>query len=114
VSLPKTYAEVAELLELRMDGFTPPWDWEERRVTRSGIRRYLMRAYDHPDLYRFQPWMRLWMQIQWTRERCRDLHVVIPPELWDEDKARLAAKIAATSNVSHPEEKERALRWTRR
>ena len=48
------------------------------------------------------------------REQCKTLHVVIPPELWQEDKARLAAKISATSDSSYPEEKERALRWARR
>ena len=58
--------------------------------------------------------LRLWKQIEWTREQCKTLRVVIPPELWQEDKARLAAKIAATRDARYPEEKERALRWTRR
>jgi hypothetical protein len=111
MSLPKTYAEIAETL--RPSGIVPPWDWEERRVTRSGIRRYLMRAYDHPDLYKDPPWLRLWKQIVWTRAMCKELHVVIPPQLWDEDKARLAAKLAVADN-RNPEDKERALRWTRR
>jgi hypothetical protein len=111
VSLPKSYAEISETL--RLMGISPPWNWEERRVTRSGIRRYLMRAYDHPNLYKDQPWLRLWKQIIWTRSMCKALNVVIPAQLWDEDKARLAAKLAVADNTN-PEEKEKALRWARR
>jgi hypothetical protein len=112
MSLPKSYKEVAEQLGLK----TFVWDmaaWRDKRVTRSGIRLFLMRSYYVPT-FADPPWLRLWKQIEWTREQCRTLRVVIPPELWQEDKARLAAKIAATRDARYPEEKERALRWTRR
>jgi hypothetical protein len=109
--LPKTYAEVAA-----MAGVPVPllWDRASLRVTRSGVRRLLMQAYVI-ETYKDPPWLRLWKQVQWVRLTAKNkVHIVIPSELWDEDKARLAAKIAATRDVSYPEEKERALRWARR
>lgn len=111
MSLPKSYAEVGARVDIQLA------DWRERRVTRSGVRRYLMLAYHEiPQDRGDEPsWLRLWAQICWVRGAARyDLHVTIPPELWAEDKARLAAKIAASTDIHFPDEKERALRWTRR
>jgi hypothetical protein len=111
MSLPKSYEEISATL-----GIPIPWGWDpqgSRRVTRSGVRLFLMRAYVIPT-FADPPWLRLWKQIEWTREQCKVLHIVIPSALWDEDKARLAAKISATHDTSYPEEKERALRWARR
>ena len=94
MSLPKTYAEIAEKVGI------PLGDWRERRVTRSGIRRFLMANYlmtgptRAPLIERHPEWLKLWYQIQWVRHQARyTLHVVIPPELWAEDKARLAARM---------------------
>jgi len=113
MSLPKSYAEAASAINI-----TVPLLWEEKsgRVTRSGIRRFLLAAWTETmDInWADPPWLRLWKQIQWTKAKAKELHVVLPPELWDEDKARLAAKIAATRDTRYPEEKERALRWARR
>lgn len=115
MSLPKSYAEVGTAA-----GVPVPLAWAGTsgkalgRVTRSGVRKFLMDAY-HVPTYLDPPWLRLWKQIQWVRKTASDdIHIVIPPDLWAEDKARLAAKIAATGDISYPEEKERALRWARR
>jgi hypothetical protein len=95
--------------------------WRDRRVTKSGIRRFLMlvaRLENNtgPD------WWALWQQIEWARRKARfPLRVEIPVSLWREDQARLAAKLAAAppifddtpDTVLLTREKERALRWTR-
>ena len=112
MSLPKSYDEIARKVRVyRWPGFTGM----NKRVTRSGIRRFLMAAYPNTPVMGTPPWLRLWAQIDWVRRAARyDLHVTLPPELWAEDKARLAAKIAADTDIRFPEEKEKALRWTRR
>lgn len=138
----KTYAEIAEAVEIAycgdegpghetgyvsMDGGPygklPCVHWTERRVTRSGIRRFLMLVYDaEPISYvsrrdeEIPSWLHLWWKIEWVRETARDiLHTTIPPELWAEDKARLAAKLATAKYSVHDwKERERALRWARR
>ena len=111
MSLPKSYYDICTTI-----GVWP--DWTERRVTRSGIRRLLMLAWrsDGQSTITGEPeWLRLWKQVQWVRFTARHrLHVTIPPKLWAEDKARLAAKIAATTDIRFEEERKRALRWTRR
>ena len=109
MSLP-SYAEVARLVGSTV---SPPG----HRATRSGIRKYLMQtAMVKPLSPQATPtWYRLWKQIEWTRHMTVALRITIPPQLWAEDRARLAAKlVAATSDIRFPEEKERALRWTRR
>lgn len=106
-----SYAQVAERSGVRLD------DWPDRRPTRSGIRRYLMLAYHEiPQDRGDEPsWLRLWAQITWVRSQARSLHVTIPPNLWAEDRARLAARLVASANdIRYPKEKLRALRWTRR
>lgn len=92
------------------------WSEKQGRVTRSGIRRFLMSAWTETlDInWADPPWLRLWKQIRWVRTKARELHVTIPPELWAEDKARLAAKISASRDDRYPEEKKRALRWALR
>ncbi len=107
----KTYASIGERIGIQLA------DWPERRVTRSGIRKFLMLAYHEiPQDRGHEPsWMRLWAQISWVRTVARhDLHTVIPPQYWAEDKARLAAKIAVSYETAHDEEKKRALRWALR
>jgi hypothetical protein len=137
----QTYADIAKAIEVdycgeegsghdtgycSMDGApngrTARVHWTERRVTRSGIRRFLMLAYDaEPVSYvnRGEPipsWLNLWWKIKWVRETARDvLHTTIPTDLWAEDKARLAAKLTnAPYSVHDYEEREAALRWARR
>jgi len=108
MSLP-SYDEIADRL-----GLAKPIVWDrDKRTTRSGIRKMLMAAYIERH-YKDPPWYRLWMQTMWVRAELKELGIAIPADLWDEDKARLAAKIAATTDVRYPEEKERALRWARR
>lgn len=109
MSLP-TYAEIARLVDTKVP---PP----TKRPTRSGIRKYLMLVAGRKPVAPLSApmWYRLWHQIKWARHMAIALHVKIPPHLWNEDRARLAAKlVAATSDIRHPEEKEKALRWTRR
>lgn len=109
MSLPESYAEIAITVGRK------PKRWEERRVTRSGIRRFLMACAPTGAEYPTPSWYRLWLQIEWTREQARTLRVVIPPNLWDEDKARLAAKIISSpDDANRREERARALRWARR
>ena len=56
-----------------------------------------------------------WDEIDWVRHTARtQLHVKIPPELWAEDRARLAAKLAGDSGNDFKEERKKALRWTKR
>ena len=118
MSLPKTYTEIAEKVGVyRWPGFTGT----NRRVTRSGIRRFLMASYYwEPRTDKTPEWLKLWYQIQWVRHQARyTLHVVIPPELWAEDKARLAARMTNDQppyggNDPYEEERTRALRWARR
>ena len=108
MSLP-SYDEIIAILEL-----PTPVVWErDKRTTRSGIRKMLMAAYQ-PLTYKEPPWLRLWRQIEWVRGQLRFLGISIPPELWAEDKARLGAKIAASTDIVNQTEKERALRWARR
>lgn len=108
----KTYAAIGERIGI------PLPDWRERRVTRSGIRKFLMLAYHEiPQNRDDDPsWLRLWAQITWVRNTARyDLHITIPPKLWDEDKARLAAKITyAHDDERYRDEKAKALRWASR
>ena len=105
--------------------------WRERRVTRSGVRRFLMLVsegwiktnrnlgggFSGPD------WYDLWRRIEWARRTARHaIRIEIPPALWAEEQARLAAKITAAPPIPDDQpstallrwEKERALRWTRR
>jgi hypothetical protein len=136
----KTYAEIAKAIEVDYcgeegsghetgycsmdgapDGRSPRVHWTERRVTRSGIRRFLMLAYDaEPISYttgrQVPAWLNLWWKIQWVRETARDvLHTTIPSEYWAEDKARLAAKLVnAPYSVNDYQAREAALRWARR
>ena len=109
----KTYIEIAEKVGIyRWPGFIGI----ERRVTKSGIRRFLMAGFSWTDQERRLPgWLRLWHQIEWVRHTTRtQLHVKIPPELWAEDRARLAAKLAGDSGNDFKEERKKALRWTKR
>jgi hypothetical protein len=98
-------------------GKSPRLHWRERRVTRSGIRRFLMMASEkmETDNTTDPGWLRLWNRIEWARSMAVILRVKIPPELWAEDKARLQAKLV---NALPSEQQEidfkRALRWTRR
>lgn len=104
--------------------------WRPRRVTRSGVRRFLMLAADlwirsqPPGHGRHGPeWYDLWRRIEWARRTARyAVRIEIPPQLWAEDRARLAAKLASAPPIheSQPStallraERERALRWARR
>jgi hypothetical protein len=109
VSLP-SYERIHELV----GGKVPP---PEKRVTRSGIRKYLMQiAATKPVAPLSAPgWYRLWHQIKWARRMTHALHITIPPQLWAEDRARLASKlVVSVDDIRFMEEKERALRWTRR
>ena len=136
MSLPKNYVEIAAAIgvyycvesgPLHDTGYTSfdggpegrdrTIHWTERRVTRSGIRRFLVLAYPEDSLYFGAPrWLRIWCRITWVRDQARTLHVSIPNDLWDEDKARLAARLATAVYAAGSEEEieaKRALRWTR-
>ena len=105
-----TYEYIADLIETDV---TPPF----QRVTRSGIRKFLMRAAVLKPLCppSSPAWMKLWRQIEWSLGMARALRIEIPAHLWAEDKARLAAKLASPDfTFDDPAERERALRWTRR
>ena len=106
----KTYDEIAKTVgAYRWPGF----HGMDQRVTRSGIRRFLMAVAPKGDIG--PGWLRLWHQIDWVRYTARtQLHVKIPPELWAEDRARLAAKLAGDSGNDFKEERKKALRWTKR
>jgi hypothetical protein len=130
----KTYAEIANVIDVdycpswrqcggptHVDGYVDDMNilhWTERRVTRSGIRRFLMLAWKTtwvPGLGVLPPWLQLWLQITWVRNRAKiDLHTIIPAPYWNESKARLASKIAVTRDTHYKEEKAKALRWAQR
>lgn len=111
MSLP-AYEDIAFLLEAE---FVP-----HHRVTRSGIRKYLMRiAVERPLSPPSAPgWYRLWKEIEWVRGMAQALRVELPAKLWDEDRARLAAKLAQPTYYPDPgyahADKEQARRWTQR
>ena len=138
--MPENYAKIAEAIDVDLcgdwdkcgalsgperhkNGFTDDADfihWTERRVTRSGVRRFLMLAWKIRPILplgidTYPVWMRLWLQINWTRKTAdKMLHVAIPPKLWAEDKARLAAKLAWDADVRYQQTRQQALRWTQR
>lgn len=130
----KTYADIAKAIGIEYcNGIGPgadrthdsgfvssrPWTihWTERRVTRSGIRRFLIVAWDIIDADAATArhgWQGLWDRTKWVRQTASEtLHVTIPAELWAEDKARLAARLTDV-DITRDREAKRALRWTQR
>lgn len=90
----------------------------ERRVTRSGIHDFLMLV-AHSETKNLNPsWYRKWRACQVARNYAKIAKVNLPPSVWDEDKAQLAAALARPEYLSYSEEleseKRRALRWTKR
>jgi hypothetical protein len=90
-----------------------------KRSTRSGIRQFLMttaKATTAQDPG-WPHWYQFWRIVKQAKEYQREIGVVIPPHLWNEDRARLGALLARPTGSQDLDlrlERERALRWTRR
>jgi hypothetical protein len=87
--------------------------WEDRRMTKAGIRSFIILALtiNDPVLSRgdLPVWLRLWWQNKMTYIAARDLRVRLPASLADLDKARCKAELATVpTDVAGRED---AMKW---
>lgn len=89
-----TYKGVAAWYGFTLDALS----WEERRMTRSGLRRILLRIYylTFVDLMAdSEDWVVRWHANQWAyHEALGTWHRRLPSKLADKDRALVAAGIA--------------------
>ncbi len=82
--------------------------WADRRLTKHGLRRFLMLVASIRLVPIDQAWERLYAYNRWASHTAAQLHVRIPARYADNDRARVRWLITKEEHVS-PQVK----RWTR-
>jgi hypothetical protein len=107
-----TYSEIARWYDLTLDEL----GWPDRRVTRSGLRRFLIAIYarlmEKRGLLPVERWEFIWSANRWAyREALSTWHRRLPSRLADIDRARVAAILA---NRMMDQKQLSALKWAKR
>jgi hypothetical protein len=86
--------------------------WTDRRVTKPGLRRFLLLAASH-DIYKQERWELIWHRNVWVVGAAAKLKVRIPSRYADEDRAKVAWELRTARD--HPTfDQAAALRWAAR
>jgi hypothetical protein len=85
--------------------------WTDRRVTKPGLRRFLMLAASH-DIYSVPRWALIWNRNVWVVAAAEKLRVRLPSRYSDEDRAKVAWELRDTHDPTY--EQQAALRWAGR
>ena len=87
--------------------------WTDRRVTKPGLRRFIMLAASH-DIYGKNPrWWIIWQRNVWTTQAAAKLKVRLPARYADNDRAKVAWELRA-AHTDPTSIQAAALRWAGR
>ncbi len=73
--------------------------WYDRRMTKLGLRRYLMLISELRLVYLDEEYMRIYASNRWAADAARQLHIRIPARYSDNDRARVRWLIEHKQNV---------------
>lgn len=107
-----TYEEIAAHYGVTLDALA----WPERRVTRLGLRQFLISYYMYRQLNVLgrnpEYWELIWRANVWAQnEALVQWHRRIPRRYSDGDRTRVAWFIQDSWSKAEPAIKEQALRW---
>lgn len=85
--------------------------WTDRRVTKPGLRRFLLLAASH-DYYNLPRWEMIWRRNQWAWRAASKLQIRLPSRYADGDRAIVAWELRDVTDPTP--EQAAASRWSAR